>query len=374
MKRRTVELLVETLRLRGRVAPETLQQRWATAELSGLMALLKHEGADIWFSRRVQQLSVSMPEPFRSALRASVRGTAQRNLRIDAQTLTVTAMLTDAQIPCVLIKGQARRAAEARYPMANARPISDVDLLVSNAQIDVAWQMLCDRGFKRIYEAGEVDWVVHHHLPTVIDDSKVSVELHRTLNDSIAPEEAWRRATESADTVSWMGAEVRVPNATELVWQAMSHGAADGPRGYYLRTFLSVAAVLAEVPSIDWSVIEARIQANEIVDHGTGHVVERERVYRWLTIAAAFAGVDVPPRLRPKRPATLANLLTWRSRVLASSFSVRVQERLLAEAVRLELGMRVTPSSRHATPWRRMRSAGTSALWRTCYVTSRLVT
>ncbi len=373
MKRKTVELLLETLRLRERVSSEQLQQRWATADLSGLMELLTHEGADIWFSRRVQQLAVSMPEPFRSALRTSVRGTVHRNMRIDAQTLAVTAMLTDAGVPWLLIKGQARRAAEDRYPMANARPIADVDLLVSNAHIDAAWQMLCARGFKRIYEEGEVDWVVHHHLPAVMDDSNVSVELHRTFNDSIAPDEAWRRATDRADTVSWTGYEVRVPNATELVWQAMSHGAADGDRGYYLRTFLSVAAVLAEVPRIDWSVIQARIQANEIVDNETGLVVEPERVYRWLAIAAAFAGVDVPPTLCPKLPATLLDLLAWRGRVLASSISVRVKARLLDEAVRLELGMTFTPPSRHATPWRRMRAVCTGALWRTCYRMTRAV-
>ena len=353
--------------LRGGPSPESLRQAWASADVSGLIALLQYEGADLWFSRRLQQLGVAMPDPFKSALRASVRATVHRNMRIDAQTLAVTAMLTAADVPWMLIKGQARRAAELRYPMANARPIADVDLLVANAQIDAAWEMLCARGFKRIYEEGEVDWVVHHHLPTVIDDSGVSVELHRTFNDSISPDEAWRRATDGADTVSWTGYAVRVPNATELVWQALSHGAADGDRGYYLRTFLSVAAVLAEVPHVDWPVIEARIAANEVMDNETGDLVDPERVYRWLFIAAGFSGTEVPPSLRPKRPATLADLLTWRGRVLASSQSARIKERLLNEAVRFELGIAPAPYARQAGPLRRVRAVCSSALWRTCY-------
>ena len=365
MKRATAQLLLDTLCLRNDSRVST--HAWTAADTSELLALVRHEGAEIWLSRRLQQRGVVLPDAFREALRIAVKATTLTNMRIDAQTTAVTSMLTAARMPWRLIKGQARRAAEDRYPMANARPISDVDLLVHDAHVDAAWALLRERGFKRIYEEGEVDWVVTHHLPALIDETNVSVELHRTFNDSVPPAEAWRRSTEHPDAVSWSGIETTVPNATELLWQALTHGVADGDNGFYLRTFLNVSSILASDESIDWGVVEARVTANEVRDSETHEVVPHERLCQWLDIAATLAGVAVPTSLRPTHTADVSTILAWRATVLATSRSRRVKQRLLGEIVRFELGLPFTKVWGTSTFVRRVRARVSATLWRTCY-------
>ncbi len=130
MKRATVTLLLETLRLRGGMTPEQIRVAWSTVDITGLRALVAYEGAEAWLYRKLQQLKAIAPDPLMAELRRLVHATSVTNMRIDAQTIAVTSLLSEASIPWALLKGQARRAAVARFPFADARPISDVDILV----------------------------------------------------------------------------------------------------------------------------------------------------------------------------------------------------------------------------------------------------
>ena len=365
MKRIVSQLLLDTLCLadRGTITVDG----WARVDADGLLALVHYEGAELWLSRRLQQRGITLPDDLRTALRGAVRATTLNNMRIDEQTVAVTSLLTSADLPWALIKGQARRAATDRYPMADARPVSDVDLLVPTTRVDEAWALLRKTGFRRVYEEGDVDFIVTHHLPALIDDSNVSVELHRTFNASVQPQEAWRRATDQANAVSWSGISTTVPNATELFWQALTHGVADSDGGLFLRTFLNVSIILASAEPIQWTVIEERLAANEVLDNETGNVVARERLCQWLNIASMLAGVPVPRALQPQRHVDISTILAWRGTVLRSSLSRRVKRRLLGEMVRLELGLPFTRVWGKPTVLRRLRAYVTSAIWRTCY-------
>ena len=211
MTNAAVDLLLDTLRLRGGLSDVEVQARWNATELRDLARLVVFEGADVWLSRRLRQRGVLVPAAFREQLKAAVRETAVLNMRIDAQAVAVISRLTAAAIPYALIKGQARRAAASLYPFADARPVSDVDLLLPESQADEAWTLLCRNGFRRIYDDTD-EWSADHHRPVLIDDSGVAVELHTTTSMSVSPAEAWRRATDNADVVLWTGVPTSVPS------------------------------------------------------------------------------------------------------------------------------------------------------------------
>lgn len=338
----SIALLLRTLQLGSDGNGKHAEMDWNSADISGLLPLLSFEGAELWLYRRVQQSRIAIPDTLRAELRATVHRASVINMRIDAQTIAVTTLLNNHGIAWSLLKGQARRAGSSLYPFADARTVSDVDLLVPDADADRAWTLLCANGFRRVVE-GPVDWKADHHRPTLIDASNVAVELHTTTAMSVQPAEAWRRATERSDRVQWSGLSVNVPNATELVWQALAHGVADGAGGYTLKAFLSVASVLATQPSIEWDVIRERIQRDEVLDNETEQPAQQLRVLRFLSVAAELAGVTVPTALLPSVRVAIAPLLQWRARTLEMSVGRATKDRLLEEGTRVEALLPLTP-------------------------------
>jgi len=362
-----ITLLIDTLRLRGGGDVESLRARWARVPTKGLRTLAEYEGVALWLHRRLQEIGATPSESFRDKLRRAAIRSGADNARIDAQTLSVLTRLEAAGFRCALIKGQARRAAVARYPYADARPLSDVDLLVPESEVDAAWNLLCASGFRRIYD-DTVEWKADHHRPTIIDDSEVSVELHTTTGDSVSADEAWRRATVAGDEVVWQGRRVQVPNATELLWQALSHAVSDGTRGFRLRTFHSMAVVLASDAVIEWPVIAARLTAGEIRAADRESTAHAEDVREILGIAAWLAGVTLPNAFAPRSRPDFARLLLWRTRVLTSKQSESVRDRLLDESLRVEAHLPLTPATRNFGIARAIRRRGASMVARVVYL------
>ncbi|MEO7363113.1 MAG: nucleotidyltransferase family protein, partial [Gemmatimonadaceae bacterium] len=142
MNRGSVALLLRALRLRHDdtpALPDVMSvSEWNTANLEGLLPLLAFEGAQLWLYRRIQQLKLPVPDSLKSELRAAVTRSAVINMRIDEQTVVVTTLLRKHGIAYSLLKGQARRAAAILYPFADARTVSDVDLLVPEPDADRA--------------------------------------------------------------------------------------------------------------------------------------------------------------------------------------------------------------------------------------------
>ncbi|MEO7997181.1 MAG: nucleotidyltransferase family protein [Gemmatimonadaceae bacterium] len=367
MNKKSVALLLRTLQLGKHTLSEQSVLDWHSADLNGLIPLLVFEGAELWLYRCIRQSQIAVPETLRTELRASVHRTSVINMRIDAQTVAVTTLLTNHGIAWSLLKGQARRAAATLYPYADARAVSDVDLLVPEADADKAWNTLCANGFRRVYE-NPVDWKADHHRPTLIDAYEVAVELHTTTAMSVQPTEAWRRATENSDRVEWSDMTVSVPNATELVWQALAHGVADGARGYKLKALLSVAAILAMLPSIDWEIIAERINGNEVLNNDTMKPVPPERTRRFLDVAGELSGTQIPAPLLPTTRAKIAPLIMWRARTLSSSNGRAAKDRLLEESTRAELRMPLTPYVPRAGVLRNTRRRSTSIVARLAYL------
>lgn len=322
------DLLFETLRLQPRIDAAMLATAWRVASARGLMALADFELSHGWLLRRLRETGADRdaPRAFVEALTRRVRDDAARALLVDAEALNAVARLDALGLPCVLLKGAARRAAAGRWPCADARFTTDVDLLVPAAEAQRAFEGLQAAGYRTFRNTNP-----SYHLPALMGPGGVAVELHTSLNHTLPADEAWRRMAGGALDITWQGHLVRVPSTTESLWHGLVHAEPHKLEAWRLRLLLDGAAPLAGSDPIDWSAIATRLNAGEVPD------VLAAR--RWLGAAAQLAGITVPDVILGNTAAFDApRALRWRLAVLARRKNAGMGARLLEEGTRVELG------------------------------------
>src|SRR2546427_9435986 len=146
------DLLLTTLRLRGDCGVAGLRRRWADLDPAGLAALAEYEGSVLWLHRRLRELGLFdvVPANLSEWLSTRARRLAARNLLVDAQRDELVQILNDWRVPHVLLKGAAQRLAADRYPYADARPTTDVDVLVPAELALPTWDGLRTTGFESV--------------------------------------------------------------------------------------------------------------------------------------------------------------------------------------------------------------------------------
>lgn len=362
-------LLLDTLRLDRTEAAEQLRSRWEGADLGRVLALARFEGVALWLQRRLHEAGVTLADPLGGALRRAAHEDSLANLRIDAVTADVATEIEAAGLEVVLIKGQARRALAGRLPYADARRLSDVDLLLPEQHADAAWALLRSRGFEPTF-GPDAPFRTVHHRPVLHDARGVTVELHVSTSPALPAAVAWQRSTEGGLRLEWNGRTVRVPALPELAWQALVHGVEDGPKGWRLRGFLDLAVLLGPAAAIDVGVLEARLGSGEAWDRERDHPVGASRLRARWEAAQVVAGYG--PDSGGAAVAALLRTLAWRSRV-GPGIPRAVRERLLEEGTRVEAGLPVTPGVPGTGPLRRLRRRGSSLLARSGYLLWRLL-
>lgn len=290
---RAARLVAHTLRLGNGLEPTQLAAQWRDARTGGLDRLVEFEGCALWLQRRLQQIgAASLAElGFASWLRRRAHADAARNLLVDAEMTVVAKLLARWGVPHLFIKGSARRLACQLYPFADARATHDVDVLVPADAAQPVWDRLRAWGYGPAMRPDETP-PEHHHLPALWNDGRVAVEVHCSTSPYLAPAAAWTRATAGASDVERDGLRLRVPGATELLWNGLAHGLRHRANGFRLHFLLDGAAIWASGATIDWREIVRRAQAGEA----------GRRAGRWLSAAAWLAGVDpsaVAAELRP---------------------------------------------------------------------------
>lgn len=303
MRPRTVgaRLLLDTLRFRGGPPEDRLAADWADADVRGLAELVSFESCGAWLYRRLRRCGAvdGLDPAFRDWLGELTREETARNLIVDAEARAMAVMLSETGIPGVFLKGVARRVSLERYPLADARLINDVDVLVPAVRAREVWQELRRRGY-RPTKPWRPSRPEHHHLPALMNERRVGVELHTTTNDRrIAPPEAWRRLFEGGLEVRRDGVRYRVPSATELFWGATAHALRVPDTAFVLVLLFGAAVIWAgesgggddDGGAIDWAVIRRRIEGKEIVD--------RPAAGAWLEAVRQLVGADAPRELAP---------------------------------------------------------------------------
>jgi hypothetical protein len=352
MSARLTSLLLDTLRLLESSDRERLAAAWHAVDPKGLSGLLDYEGTALWLYRRLADRGIlnMVDKTFATELTKHARSITAYNLRVDAQRDSVIRTLAAARIPHLLLKGCALRLAAARFPYADARLTTDVDILVPPDSVEAAWNRLREAGFE-VTTADQQKYKEHHHLPPLTDARGVSVEFHRSISRRIQPSDAWERMAAGAAHVSRGGGSTFLPTHTELLWHAISHAATDSPHGFRLRFFLDAAVIISAAPKLDWDTIRQRLGTDELEDPATAR--------RWLSVAQWLGGSrDTPDWLPPFPDFDLHRMLCWRQMVTASLARYRAREThgrdvpqvmqrlsrlLMEEGVRSELELSPTP-------------------------------
>lgn len=105
----------------------------------------------------------------------------KRNKQILHQLEEIISILNFANIEPLLLKGIASLV-ENDYEHIGIRFLSDIDLMVRPEEIEKAYAVLIDAGYKKTTDVGMVDHVSYHHLwPLEKDGMPVILELHRRV-------------------------------------------------------------------------------------------------------------------------------------------------------------------------------------------------
>jgi hypothetical protein len=286
----SADVLLATLRLGGAPSPDQLRDAWPRADLRAVRRLVEFEGCALWTYRRLRQLDVlgALDADFAAWLSDEGRDAAARNLLIDAEADAVARTLDRLGIPGVFMKGTARRLVADRYPLADARRTSDVDVLVPLQRAWDLWYELRRQGYERT-NLTKPPRPEHHHLPALMNDRRVGVEIHTTHARGIDPGVSWQRHFTNGATAVRSGVTFRVPSATELLWTATAHALLIPDLAFFLVRLLDTALVWASGAAIDWDEVARRLDAKEIVDGGAAAA--------WLGAARVLAGQELPAAL-----------------------------------------------------------------------------
>ena len=300
------DLLLTTLRLRGDCDVAGLRRRWADLDPAGLAALAEYEGSVLWLHRRLRELGLVdvVPATLSQWLSTRARRLAARNLLVDAQRDDLVAILNDLRVPHVLLKGVARRLVADRYPYADARATSDVDVLVPEQLALSSWEQLLKAGFTAT-SGRTASYDGHFHLPPLINGRAVNIEIHTSTSNCLPAAIAWRRFERSAQLAACQGGPTRVPAATELLWHAITHAPLPDPLAFRLRFLQDAEVSWAAGAEIDWSEIASRFSSDELPD--------RALARRWLGTATQLSGIPDTETYLGSLPALdLSQALSWR--------------------------------------------------------------
>lgn len=306
----TGRLLFDTLRFRGAPPSEALAAAWARADVRGLPQLVALEGCAIWAYRRLRQVGAleRIDRELANWLASQVTDVTARNLLIDAEADALADLLRRIEVPAVFMKGVARRLLADRFPLADARSTNDVDLIVPAGRAWDVWHELRRLGYERT-RLTKPPRPEHHHLPALMCERRVGVEIHTTHAQGMPAAESWRRLHTGAIEVERGGRCFSVPPATELFWTGTAHALRIPDVAFLLGHLLDTAVIWASDTALDWEEILRRLDGKEIVDTAAAA--------SWLRAAADLAGVTPPPELeRRLGPYDLPRALELRLAVL----------------------------------------------------------
>lgn len=347
---RDARLLIDTLRLTPPEDAGALAGAWSRTDANSLVHLASYEGATLWLQRRLKALGITLGGEAGETLAAAARRAVAHSLRMESEAYATLGILEAAGISAVPLKGATMRRIAARVPYADARAPNDVDVLVRNDDAQRAWDALIAQGYAPP-KVGRPE----HHLAALAGPLGVGVEIHMTTSPSVAPSEAWHRATSDGAVAEFNGIMRPIPGDTELFWHAISHAVANteeiGRDGARLRYWLDAAALLAANAPIDWSRIRDRLDTRECAHPAL--------VRAWIRTASDLSGQSLPAMALGDHmdfALDIERMLSWRLRVFArDAFDPRWAERLIEEGARGEAGLPHEAASESATLFARVR-------------------
>lgn len=274
-----------------------------------LVAISLQEGAQPVLGRRLRALGADlMPPEIATDLRQIERVGEFRQRYLQRRLREATGTLAEAGIEVMLLKGAA--LAQTAYSDFGERPMSDVDLLVHQADAQRARGRLLTAGWAPRFDDSVDDlYEGMHHLPPLVDTRtpglQVGLDLHTELfAEQRSPfrfdaDQLWRQSRPAANLPS--GVMISSPE-NHLLHACVHHAWSHRLAGAGWRTFRDIDTI-AGLQDFSWErFLEAVNRAQAAV-----------AVYWSLRLAKTLSGVPVPEealaQLEPRRARALLALL-----------------------------------------------------------------
>ncbi|WP_422107338.1 nucleotidyltransferase family protein [Winogradskyella sp.] len=122
-----------------------------------------------------------LPDELNSYLKEITSLNRNRNLAIIEQVHLLTELFNSHNIDYVLLKGTALLVGDFYHDIAE-RMVGDIDILIDNNHIEMAFNLLKNNGYEPITETLGSQFFEHKHLPRLKTSLHIgAVELHRRL-------------------------------------------------------------------------------------------------------------------------------------------------------------------------------------------------
>jgi hypothetical protein len=257
-------LFARTLRvaLDGSPASAPLVDRWAGAEASDTawLAAVTWDGVGASLGWALQELDLhQVAPPVLDIIVADAFAEArEQSVQLSSDLIRIGAEFDAVDIPAIALKGSALLAANVA-PALGVRWMSDLDILVPEAQLDAAIWILESLEYERGYErdrAGPEVFRPYHE--TFVSPDGRQVELHWRVGPArwgrAAAAEAWFAQAQDSPIKG-----MKVPSATDLFWHFVLHDARNHAwSSGSLRAALDLA-LAARAPGFDFVEIVERL-------------------------------------------------------------------------------------------------------------------
>lgn len=255
--------------------------------------------ATLLYSRLAQRDGVAMSTTSLEILRTAYMHTAMRNTRVYHFLTQVLLALAEADVPVILLKGA--YLAKCVYKNIAARPMGDIDLLISATHIATAMSILTGMGYHSRKKPVTPHRLRSHHI-TLTHENGISLEVHGStrfihLRRPIS-EDALVQIWERTRSVRINGAPARVLSPEDQLLHLCAHASVSHRFVIDLRPFYDIAEVICHYQDdIDWQAVMTRGE-----QWGMANPVSLT-----LYLAAAWANAVVPAEVLRAIPSYLTD-------------------------------------------------------------------
>jgi hypothetical protein len=261
-----------------------------------------------------------MPGFVSEELRSAYYNAAARNMRLYDRLMETTALFERHKIPVILLKGA--HLAELVYGNLALRPMSDIDLLAREGDLDMIHKLLTENGF---HFPGTKPQSNTKHLAPYCRDGGVFIEIHFHITDPPYTErfridDLWNRSR-SADL---HGQKVSILSPEDLLLHICQHTCIQHGFDNGLISVLDTAQIAGHYCStMDWDLLRTRSRQWGI----------ERAVHLMLMLAEKMFGMPMPASLKSQSepdPEITASLHTAEELILTGSSSPVKTTRYLA--------------------------------------------
>ena len=209
--------------------------------------------------RQLQQIdSSSIPSEVLAQIHANFDGNFQRNLYLTAELLKLSRLFETHQIPMLSFKGPI--LAQIAYGNLALRQFLDIDILVPEADVVRANQLLVDRGYQSQFALTESQQIVYAELRNEQwfwhEEKQVCVDLHWSIlpkHFSFTPDPhlLWLKT----ERVEFGSQSIDTLTPEHLLLFLCAHGAKHN--WWRLYWICDIAELLRTHPDLDWASIHS---------------------------------------------------------------------------------------------------------------------